>query len=129
MLSTVTVNLRPQSICVSVLSASNNCPLFPAHFFASLCPGAPLYQALAAAVVLDTAGSRYRKTARAQPSEKSRDACDLPKALAPIKASCREESKRQADNCVWAAAYVSTEVLAITLCRVLGSYLIRLYKS
>lgn len=55
----------------------NKCLFFLPFFFLShpICenfsPGALLYQAPAAAVILDMAGSRYRKTARAHSTQKN----------------------------------------------------------
>ena len=53
----------------------NNCLFFFFFLSPSICenlsPGALLYQAPAAAVILDMAGSRYRKTARAHSAQKN----------------------------------------------------------
>lgn len=95
----------------------NNCLFF--FFFLlshpiceNLSPGALLYQAHAAAVILDMAGSRYRKTARAHSTQKKNIEIPLiyPRLWLqskPVKKKKKKAKrcggKAQADNHVWTA--------------------------
>lgn len=82
--------------------------VFPPLFFSfshpiceNLSPGALLYQAPAAAVILDMAGSRYRKTARACSTEKN---LEIPLIYPRLWLQSKPVAggKAQEDNSVWA---------------------------
>lgn len=115
-LSASTINLM-LALCVIVSLIS----LFFFFFFffrshpicENFSPGALLYQAPAAAVILDMAGSRYRKTARAHSAQKNLEIPLIyPRLWLQSKLVEKENEKReegklagrnaQVDNCIWA---------------------------
>lgn len=118
-LSTPTMNLM---LALCVISSLITAFFFLPFFFLShpicenLSPGALLYQGPAAAVILDMAGSRYRKTARARSIQKNLEIPLIyPRLWLQSKPVAKKKKKRkdrrgvlavgkaQADNCVRAA--------------------------